>query len=388
MAFSLAAGVTSLGLVLPAPAAPGGGTASGVGAAAASADSDSDADADENDDQGAAAAAPATTFEAVLRDAVPTGDLGTLLATWADNCDGEKRELDRVRCRAARGYLRKVIPRQSFWSVVDDPTVISVSQFDGSIKGYHLSVAGCLACTRPVVVGGTSEKRLLTLKTPVKESETLQAAVELSRNSVGFDSLAEAKGWMEHSRPELRTQFVFKPAHTDWTFGSNRGYAMALLGFRVFNRCTGEVLISRPPSSGTADIVALEEGCRKHDGTEARSQRQPNTRVDDANLRPQLGQRAEVAPRAPLGKNEIETAMNAIRPQVFACFEKFKVPGVAQFVFVVAGNGTLNSVRLSGAFSGTPTGACLLDAAKGARFPRSVGDRQKFAYPFFLRLLR
>ncbi|MEP6654909.1 MAG: hypothetical protein ABJA82_16215, partial [Myxococcales bacterium] len=339
LAFWLAVGVTCLALVPRAPAGSGRGTAT-----AATAPTAADPASDDNDDSSAPstqadpAAAQPTTFEALLRGAVTTGDLGALLAPWAGKCDGEKRELDRVRCRATGEYLRKIIPRQSYWVVVDDPTVISVSEYDASIKGYHLAVAGCLACTRPVVVGGAREKRLLTLKTPAREAESLQAAVELSRNSVGFDSLAEAKGWMEQSRPELRTQFVFKPGHTDWTFGSNRGYAMALLGFRVFNRCTGEVLISRPPSSGTADIVAMEEGCRKRDGTGITSHRQPNARVDDVKLPPQLG------------KNEIETAMNAIRPQVFACFEKFKVPGLAQFAFVVAGNGTINSVRLSGAF--------------------------------------
>jgi len=77
--------------------------------------------------------------------------------------------------------------------------------------------------------------------------------------------------------------------------------------------------------------------------------------------------------------------MNALRPQVYACFEKFKVPGLAQFDFVVAGNGTVNSVRLSGAFFGTPTGACLLDVAKNAHFTRFGRERQQFVYPFFLR---
>ena len=71
--------------------------------------------------------------------------------------------------------------------------------------------------------------------------------------------------------------------------------------------------------------------------------------------------------------------------RVFACFEKYRVPGLAQFDFAVAGNGTVNTVRLSGAFFGTPTGACLLDAAKDARFPRFSRERQQFVYPFFLR---
>ena len=48
-------------------------------------------------------------------------------------------------------------------------------------------------------------------------------------------------------------------------------------------------------------------------------------------------------------------------------------------------NGTVHSVRLSGAFYGTPTGACLIEAGQNARFPRFARERQQFVYPFFLR---
>lgn len=309
------------------------------------------------------------TFETLARAAAPMADLGTLLAPFAGKCDGEARDLDRIRCRATRAYLRKVIPRRSFWAVVDDPATIAVSPFDAGIRGYHLSVAGCLACTRPVTVGRTNEKRLITLKAPEKEGESLRAAVEISRNSVAFSSLAEAKTWLNESRPDLRTQFVFQPADTEWSFGPSRGYALKLLGMRVFNRCTGEILVSRPPSTGIADMPGMEEGCRS---------RRSATEADLAKT-PPPGMSEE------LTKNEISLAMSIIRPQVFACFKQFKVPGLAQFEFLVAGNGTVVSLRLSGSFFGTPTGSCLIEAGQNARFPRFSRARQKFVYPFFLR---
>jgi hypothetical protein len=318
--------------------------------------------------EGTPAAGP-STFESFVRGAVPMTDLGTLLAPFAGKCDGEARELDRIRCRTTRAYLRKVIPRRSFWTVVDDPATIAVSEFDAAIKGYHLSVAGCLACTHPVTVGRTKEKRLITLKTPEKEAESLRAAVEVTRNSVGFDSLAEAKAWLEQTRPELRTQFVFQPTDTEWSFGPSRGYALTLLAVRVFNRCTGEILLSRPPSTGIADMPGIEEGCPRRDlAADAADRKQPPPGIP-----------------TDLTKNDISVAMKAIRPQVFACFEKFKTPGLAQFEFVVAGNGTVHSVRLTGAFYGTPTGECLIRAGQNAHFPRFAQERQQFVYPFFLR---
>jgi hypothetical protein len=314
-------------------------------------------------------AAEPTTFESLLGSANAAADMATLLAPFADNCNSEKRELDRVRCRTTHAYLRRMIPHRSYWTIVDDPQVIAVSDFDAAIKGYHLSVAGCLACTHPVTLGRLKEGRLLTLKAPDKEAESLRAAVEISRNSVGFDSLGEAKSWLAHSRPELRTQFVFQPGETEWTFGTSRGYAMTLLGLRVFNRCTGEVLISRPPSTGLADMPGIDDGCREDDR--------------DGDGRPSGVRTADDG--AQLSKEDVSRAMGAIRPEAFACFQKFKVSGRADLNFVVAGNGSVSAVRVSGAFSGTPTGLCLIEAAERARFPPSAHEQQRFSYPFFLR---
>jgi hypothetical protein len=309
-----------------------------------------------------------TTFESLTRAAAPMADLGTLLGPFAGKCDGEKRELDRMRCRTARAYLRKTIPQRSFWAVVDDPDTLSVSEYDGAIKGYHLTVSGCLACARPVLVGRTNERRLITVKTPEKQAASLRAAVQLNKSSVGFDNLGEAKSWFEQNRVDLRTQFVFRPTDAEWRFGTNEGYAMELLGMRVFNRCTGEVLVSRPASTRNADMPNIDEGCRQRESK------------PDAS-----GNKADADLPAQMSRRDIQQAMANVRPQVFACFEKFKVPGLAQFDFTVAGNGTVATVRLSGAFYGTPTGVCLLEAAQNAHFPRFSRERQQFVYPFFLR---
>ena len=76
-------------------------------------------------------------------------------------------------------------------------------------------------------------------------------AVSLSRNTFGFDSLADAKRWLDAERPFLRAEFLFQPQIVGdvWTFGANRGVALKLVGARVYNRCTGDVLVSKPPST-------------------------------------------------------------------------------------------------------------------------------------------
>ena len=175
-------------------------------------------------------------------------------------------------------------------------------------------------------------------------------------------------------RPFLRAEFLFQPADSEWSFGPSRGYALKFLGARVFNRCTGEVLASKPPSVGLAD---LPEGSREDEaclqaGGAAGTTAEGDT-ADDLKLPDELESDA------------IADAMTRIRPPVFACYSRFEVPGTAELTYIVAGNGMVQSIRVGGSFDGTPTGDCVLDAGKNARFARFKAARQQFTYPFFLR---
>lgn len=85
----------------------------------------------------------------------------------------------------------------------------------------------------------------------------------------------------------------------------------------------------------------------------------------------------------PISKRAVVTGMNAVRPLVHACYERYHVPGMAMVIFVINQDGSVDSATVSGKFAGTPTGACVEHAVKAARFPRSDGFRMP--YPFILR---
>src|SRR6185295_14520905 len=130
-----------------------------------------------------------TSFEAAGRGAVRTRDIGTLLSSFVDQCDAEKREIERARCHATTGYLRRTLPRQTFAFTSDDPKVVAISDYDASIRGYHVALAGCVACDKPVTIGRAGEPRFVTLKAPEKDADSLVKAVAISRNTFGFDTL-------------------------------------------------------------------------------------------------------------------------------------------------------------------------------------------------------
>src|ERR1700690_158924 len=202
-----------------------------------------------------ASGTPGDSYESLAHGAVKTEDVATLLGPFVDSCGGEMRDLDRARCRATTAYLHRDLPGKTFATQSDDPAAIEVSSYDAAVKGYHVVLAGCIACTRPLAIGARGESRYVTLKAPDKTAATLASGVELSKSTFSFDDFAAAKRWVETERPFLRAEFLFQPQAegSAFTVGMAPGIALKLVGARIYNRCTGEILVSQPPSTGFAD---------------------------------------------------------------------------------------------------------------------------------------
>jgi len=352
-----------------------------------------------DDDDKAAADKPAeesAVFELSAKDAEPVGDVGTLLGALTDRCPDEKRALDRARCQATLAYLRRTLPERTFSFVSRDPAAIAVSAYDRAFKGYRITLNACIACTTPIRVGRSPDPVYVTLKKPAEPKagnksgtsaaggESLAASVEIASLPLGFPSPAEAQHWLTDVRPHLRAEMVFKAPAADWRFRGDRGYALTLVGSRILDACTGAVVLSSPPSTGLAARSAADSedclsGARVAAKAEAGTPGAPAAPDDDDDNDEDHPLPTE------LSRTVIAQSMGRIRGQVFACFERFHVPGSAPLTYEVAGNGSVQSVKLGGALAGTPTGDCIVEAAHGARFPRFDGPVQTFTYPFFLR---
>jgi hypothetical protein len=83
-----------------------------------------------------------------------------------------------------------------------------------------------------------------------------------------------------------------------------------------------------------------------------------------------------------LEKGDIVRAMMAVSPKVKDCYNQYKVPGTAMVAMKLARGGRVVDATVSGKFAGTPTGACVESAARGAKFPPT--EAQTFQYPFSL----
>jgi len=79
-------------------------------------------------------------------------------------------------------------------------------------------------------------------------------------------------------------------------------------------------------------------------------------------------------------RSDMVQAMMAIRPKIKSCYSQYKVPGTAIVKVHVARGGKVTGADVSGKFAGTPTGNCVENAVKTARFPPV--EAASIDYPF------
>ena len=85
-----------------------------------------------------------------------------------------------------------------------------------------------------------------------------------------------------------------------------------------------------------------------------------------------------------LEKMDMMEGMSGRKSRVMACNEQYKVAGTVQVKIVVLPNGAVASAEVTGKFAGSPTGACVERAVKGARFKKTTAQ-SSFTYPFLFR---
>jgi len=86
-----------------------------------------------------------------------------------------------------------------------------------------------------------------------------------------------------------------------------------------------------------------------------------------------------------LDKGAIVSGMGKVKPRVQACYEQYKVPGLANVSVTIVKIGKVSNAAVSGTFAGTPTGDCVSKAVKSASFAQFKGSPQTINYPFSLR---
>jgi len=97
------------------------------------------------------------------------------------------------------------------------------------------------------------------------------------------------------------------------------------------------------------------------------------------------GPPASWAPVKTLAQYQIQWGMHGVKGNVKRCYDRFKLPGLANVQVKIERSGRVSAAQVKGMFAGTPTGNCVQSALRRARFQRFTSDPITITYPFILR---
>ncbi|HJZ85545.1 MAG TPA: hypothetical protein VKN99_10260 [Polyangia bacterium] len=305
------------------------------------------------------AAAPAhaqkATFEDLSADAQKVSDLGEIAHPFVDRCD-EGDDESRRQCDGVRTFLQHHLRSQRMMAEVEG--AVDVRPFELRGRAIPVVLRGCVTCK----AGGLEVAGRKVWIGVGPKAEVAKRTVSLGPEKV--------KEWQAQVAPHLRAQLIFglnaKPVGG---FGKDvHTLGVEVLGWRVYNRCTGEVLWSEPSSRDQGPLLK-----------------------DDSCPRPEEPKAVPVVKAAPdtrparLGRYEIEQALASAKPKVKACYDQYEVAGRADVILDIQGDGMLKAAHVKGTFEGTPTAKCVLQALDGVKFPSFKSALQTVEYPFYLR---
>jgi hypothetical protein len=308
-------------------------------------------------------------------------DIAGLFWSTTVDCSKAGDDLARRQCEGVRQSRADAAASGQF-VVAGDALSFWVGEWDAKKSGLPIAVYGCIACGQAADLAG--QQRFLTIKGDVKVEASGVRGPVLHKALRKFKSEADAKKWKDTVVPRLRAQFIVKlPAKpSEWQAGAARGFAVEMVGFRVWDPCDGAMVCSEPPSAQEkADRAACKGG--QASGTDISGEGE-----GDGEAKPKLPEKApEPADTRPekLSSSQVKDAMRPAQAAVNACFSQYGVPGKADLVMEIGGDGKVKKVELRGEFKDTPTGECIVQAVQATEFPPFRSASMIIKYPFILR---
>ncbi|MFH0901352.1 MAG: hypothetical protein V2A73_12055, partial [Pseudomonadota bacterium] len=328
---------------------------------------------------------------------------------WAvtASCSQAQDDLSRRQCEGVRAARAATIAGKAYLMRAEAGS-FEATEWDPAESAQRFVVKGCLSCRAAVAISG--EQRYLTTGSAVAVEGGALAGPELFRGARRFADENEARQWVENIVPRLRTELLFRVPLSigSWSAGAVQGYAVDLVGFRVFDPCDGSIIAAEPASAavtaragggcgddrpgmagrttGTDGTIAAAgtAGARGAGGGEDGAA--SGTGGQDAqDARDAADEAASNLPER-LASWQIAGSLQTARAEVNACHARFGVSGLAKLTIEIASDGKVRNVTVGGDFRNTPTGDCIARAVKEAQFPAFKTPSMTIRdFPFILR---
>ena len=326
-----------------------------------------------------APAPAAETYETLEKGSTPVAKLKRILLPFVATCDREKNHFRRLFCSALNERLKaqhqNKVYRSTFEPSPAGPLIVQLKTKPS--PAVELTVRGCLTCKEPMLEregGDISKGRFFLFKTPsdikIRRGKLLYdlGDIDLKSYKVDLPPTMTEKRFNEQILPYLRVDLLYRPVAGVSMVGAGRyKYGVITfeqLGHRVYDRCAGKVYASTPKAAGPFKVDRTDMTC---------PQNQPKKIV----VRPKL---PGAMPQA-----EVHALMERVADDAKTCYEQFGVTGETPAEVLVAPDGKVKSVKISGKLAETPTGQCVERLVKELVFPKFAGADARLQWPLVVK---
>jgi hypothetical protein len=303
-------------------------------------------------------------------------DLAAILWAYLGSCDSIENDFGRRQCQSLRAARRAQLAGKTF-RMAGDRLALSALDFDDKKKTLELRLYGCIACSAAVTVEGQPLYVLGTGQATIFGTTVLGPVVHSVARK--FQDQAAADLWKRDVVPRARAELVFRipatPEELIWKRDLTQGVFVEIVGYRIHDPCTGQVIAAQPKSKPVAKDPST---CTGEDLVALQRAREVAARPKDQ------GPKGPVLPEA-LTPVDIQETLKPAVEAAQQCYAIYGVAGEARFRIKINGNGQVTEVDQEGYFVDTPTGDCIDRAIRAVTFPRTQKASTTVNYPFVLR---
>jgi hypothetical protein len=297
------------------------------------------------------------SFEAALEAAEPVGDLADRLDPLFADCKRDD-DLEARQCAAVRDLALEKLKNGLFVAQGDESSLTWTPWTSGE-KQLGLELNGCLACGKPIQLG--DKPRFVTTRVPKSIKAGKVAGLDVGFYGVTLPDQATAARFVKQTLAKLTTQFVFRVGPVWKSGGAFEGVTFVPVAQRIFDRCTGKVYASEPPST------------------------KPAATIPDAKLCPANAPVVDATAPEQLSREQVVGTMRALDGKVHSCYLTYKKEGSVTVRIVLDGTSGIENMQVGAPWDGTPTGECVKKAVGAASFGKFTGEKMTIIYPFMVR---
>ena len=321
----------------------------------------------------------AGSYEVAARGSESVTRLEDTLRPFLETCTGGMNSSEKALCAAMNRQRMSQLQTKLFRYTVgiESHGPLQVEYVDDPSPALRVRVRGCLTCDKPLMPKGDRHLReghFFVLKQPRTIRRRSQRSKHVSYDLIGID-VSQQRLVLDPSisreifestiRPRMRLELLYRPVSGLTRVGSGRHPVVSfdLVGYRVYNECSGEVYASAPkaqPTQAPIDRIALQ----------CPAKMEKHAIVGSAPYRPSRSVR-----------EKIRAEMVRVSADLDRCYDRHGDWGDTSLDLLVGPDGAVRRARMVGPLRGRPVAKCVEQIVETAELPQIATRPVRIRWP-------